>query len=270
MRSQRSETSVEFKDKVVAITGASGGIGRELCRYFGKEGARIVAFDISPAVKEFARELSREGIATESAVFDIGDNGAVKAAFAGLPKAFASIDVLINNAGVSKNPALARTPPEGWSDDVNANLNGAYNCSYAVLPGMQARKRGVIVNIGSVNGFSALGDAAYSAGKAGMVSLTRSLAQEFGRYNIRVNIVCPGTVRTPIWDERSKRNPEVLKQLTRWYPLGRIVEPIEVMRAVAFLASDAASAITGVSLPVDCGLMAGNIVMARELTLEDF
>jgi len=135
---------------------------------------------------------------------------------------------------------------------------------------MQARKQGVIVNIGSVNGFSALGDAAYSAGKAGMVSLTRSLAQEFGRYNIRVNIVCPGTVRTPIWDERSKKNPDVLKQLTRWYPLGRIVEPIEVMRAVAFLASDAASAITGVSLPVDCGLMAGNIVMARELILEDF
>jgi NAD(P)-dependent dehydrogenase (short-subunit alcohol dehydrogenase family) len=103
-----------------------------------------------------------------------------------------------------------------------------------------------------------------------MASLTRSLAQEFGRFNIRVNLVAPGTVRTPIWDHRMKRNPEVLKQLTRWYPLGRVVEPIEVMRAVAFLASDAASAITGVSLPVDCGLSAGNIVMARELTLEEF
>jgi NAD(P)-dependent dehydrogenase (short-subunit alcohol dehydrogenase family) len=135
---------------------------------------------------------------------------------------------------------------------------------------MKARRAGVIVNIGSVNGLSALGDAAYSAGKAGMISLTKSLALEFGRYNIRVNIVCPGTVRTPIWDKRAARNPEVLKQLTRWYPLGRIVEPIEVMRAVAFLASDAASAITGVVLPVDCGLTAGNVVMARELTLEEF
>jgi len=93
---------------------------------------------------------------------------------------------------------------------------------------------------------------------------------EFGRYNIRANIVCPGTVRTPIWDHRAARNPEVLERLTRWYPLGRVVEPIEVMRAVAFLASDAASAITGVVLPVDCGLTAGNIVMARELTLEEF
>ena len=130
--------------------------------------------------------------------------------------------------------------------------------------------KGAIVNIGSVNALSALGDAAYSAGKAGMISLTKSCALEFGRYNIRVNIVCPGTVRTPIWDERAARDPEVLVRLTRWYPLGRIVEPIEVMRAVAFLASDAASAITGVVLPVDCGLTAGNIVMARELTLEEF
>src|SRR4029453_10941170 len=115
----------------------------------------------------------------------------------------------------------------------------------------------------------AYGDAAYSAGKAGLISLTRSLALEYGRYNLRVNIVCPATVRTPIWDERSSRNPNVLTQLRRWYPLGRIVEPIEVIHAVAFLASDAASGITGVVLPVDCGLTAGNLVMARELTLED-
>lgn len=261
---------MKFKGNVVAITGASGGIGRELCRYFGGEGATIAAFDLSPAVMAFADELRTTGIKAEAAVVDIGDANAVKEVFARLQSTLGDAEILINNAGVSHNPALGRTTPEGWRDDVNANLNGAYNCACAVLPGMQARKKGVIVNIGSVNGFSALGDAAYSAGKAGMVSLTRSLAQEFGRHNIRVNIVCPGTVRTPIWDERSKRNPEVLEQLTRWYPLGRIVEPIEVMHAVAFLASDAASAITGVALPVDCGLMAGNIVMARELILEDF
>jgi len=170
---------------------------------------------------------------------------------------------------VSRNPTLERTTPEGFRDDIDANLNGAYNCAYAVLPSMKARRAGAIVNIGSVNGLSALGDAAYSAAKAGMISLTRALALEFGRYNIRANIVCPGTVRTPLWNDRTRRNPEVLRQLERWYPLGRIVEPVEVARAVAFLASDAASAITGAVLPVDCGLSAGNIVMARELTIED-
>jgi NAD(P)-dependent dehydrogenase (short-subunit alcohol dehydrogenase family) len=261
---------VEFQGKVVAITGAAGGIGQELCRHFAGEGASIAALDWSESITSFAEELRAEGIRMESAVVDIGDAEAVASAFAKLAAALGPVDILINNAGVSHNPSLERTTPEGWRDDVNINLNGAYNCAYAVLPAMKARRAGVIVNIGSVNGLSALGDPAYSAGKAGMISLTKALALEFGRYNIRANIVLPGTVRTPIWDHRAARNPEVLTQLKRWYPLGRIVEPIEVMRAVAFLASDAASAITGAVLPVDCGLTAGNIVMARELTLEDF
>ena len=261
---------MEFKNKVVAITGASGGIGRELCNYFGREGAAIAAFDKSEAVTTFAEQLRGRGMRAESAVVDISNATAVGSAFARTVAALAPIDILINNAGVTRHPSLEHTTPEGFSQEIEVNLNGAYNCAYAVLPGMRARRRGAIVNIGSVNGLAALGDAAYSAGKAGLISLTKALALEFGRYNIRANIVCPGTVRTPIWDERVARNPTVLTELARWYPLGRIVEPIEVMRAVAFLASDAASAITGVVLPVDCGLTAGNIVMARELTLEDF
>jgi NAD(P)-dependent dehydrogenase (short-subunit alcohol dehydrogenase family) len=260
---------VDFQDKVVAITGASGGIGRELCKYFGDQGAAIAAIDRSDSVTAFADRLRSEGIRIESATGDIGDAGAVASAFARFAELLGPIDILINNAGVTTNASLERTTPDGFRDDVHVNLNGAYNCTYAVLPAMKTRRAGAIVNIGSVNGLAAFGDAAYSAGKAGMISLTKALALELGRYNIRANIVCPGTVRTPLWNERASRNPAVLTQLTRWYPLGRIVEPIEVVRAVAFLASDAASAITGVVLPVDCGLMAGNIVMARELTLED-
>src|SRR5687768_12832339 len=261
---------MQFTGKVAAITGAAGGIGRELCRFFGGEGARIAALDSSPTVMEFAEELRTSGIKAAAEVVDIGDAGAIREAFARLARVAGAADILINNAGISRNPSLEGTTPEGFADDVNVNVNGAYNCCYAVLPAMKAKRAGVIVNIGSVNGLSALGDAAYSVGKAGMISLTKSLAVEFGRYGIRANIVCPATVRTPIWAERAARNPKVLEQLARWYPLKRIVEPIEVMRAVAFLASDAASAITGAVLPVDCGLTAGNIVMARELTLEDF
>jgi NAD(P)-dependent dehydrogenase (short-subunit alcohol dehydrogenase family) len=260
---------VEFHNKVVAVTGASGGIGRELCTHFGEQGAVIAALDRNEAVLGFAEQLRTAGITIEAAVVDIVDADAVLSAFAKVTAHLGPVDILINNAGVSRNPSLERTTPAGFHDDVNANLNGAFNCTYAVLPDMKARRSGTIVNIGSVNGLAALGDAAYSAGKAGLISLTKAVALEFGRYNIRANIVCPGTVRTPLWNERASRNPEVLTQLERWYPLGRIVEPIEVMRAVAFLASDAASAITGVVLPVDCGLTAGNIVMARELTLEN-
>jgi NAD(P)-dependent dehydrogenase (short-subunit alcohol dehydrogenase family) len=269
MPSRHSETDVEFSNRVIAITGAAGGIGQAMCRYFAEQGAAIVALDRSDAVNEVADSLRSAGSTIEAAVVDIVDADAVRATFERLSARLGQVDVLINNAGLSRHPSLERTPPAGFRDDVDLNLNGAFNCTHAVLPEMKARRSGVIVNVGSVNGLTALGDAAYSAGKAGLISLTKSLALELGRYNIRANIVCPGTVRTPLWNERVSRNPEVLTQLTRWYPLGRIVEPIEVMRAVAFLASDAASAITGVVLPVDCGLSAGNIVMARELTLED-
>jgi NAD(P)-dependent dehydrogenase (short-subunit alcohol dehydrogenase family) len=121
------------------------------------------------------------------------------------------------------------------------------------------REAGVVdlvffVNIGAINGLYALGDPAYSAAKAGLINFTKALAM----------------VRTPLWEERGSRNPKILSDLVRWYPLGRIVVPIDVARAAAFLVSDAAAAITGAILPVDCGLSAGNIEMTRELTLEPY
>lgn len=258
--------SGQFSGKTVAITGAAGGIGQWLCRFFGQEGATIAALDRSDRVMALVDKLAGEGIEAKAAIANIASADEVKAAFAG----FGDVHLLINNAGVSRHPTLAVTDPAGWGADMASNLNGAYACAHAVLPQMVERRSGSIVNVGSVNGLSALGDPAYSAAKAGMIAMTKAIAMEYGRYGIRANCVLPGTVRTPIWDERKAKDPNVLKQLERWYPLGRIVEPDEVARVIAFLASDAASAVTGVALPVDCGLTAGNIVMARELTLEDF
>jgi NAD(P)-dependent dehydrogenase (short-subunit alcohol dehydrogenase family) len=260
---------MSFAGKIVAITGAAGGIGQALCRFFGAENAKIAAIDIRDEVKAFVDQLRGDGIVAEAAVVDIGDPESVASGFAELAARLGDIDILVNNAGYSKHPTHAKTDPDGWRSDVNGNLNGAYNCAYAVLPAMTKRRAGAIVNVGSVNGLSALGDPAYSAAKAGMISLTQSLALEYGRYGVRVNIVLPGTVRTPLWNTRARKDPKVLATLVRWYPLARIVEPDDIARAVAFLASDAAAAITGVALPVDCGLSAGNLVMTRELTLED-
>ena len=261
---------MSFAGQVVAITGAAGGIGRALCRHFAAEGATIAAIDKSAAVEEFVGELKASKTRASAQVADVGVADEVMRAFSALSAELGSVDILINNAGFSEHPTFARTDPQAWQHDVNGNLNGAYNCAYAVIPAMKEKRRGSIIAIGSVNGMSALGDPAYSAAKAGMISLTRSLAVEYGRYGIRANIVLPGTVRTPLWDRKASNSPEVLARLERWYPLGRIVEPEDVARVVAFLASDAAAAITGVALPVDCGLSAGNIVMTRELTLQDF
>ncbi len=135
------ELSVEFQGKVVAITGAAGGIGRELCRHFGGEGATIAALDRSGSLTAFAEELRGDGVRVESAVVDIGDAEGVASAFAKLAAAFGPVDILINNAGVSHNPSLQRTTPDGWRDDVNINLNGAYNCAHAVLPGHEGAAR---------------------------------------------------------------------------------------------------------------------------------
>lgn len=260
----------EFEDKVVAVTGAAGGIGQSMCRHFGELGAVIVAIDINPNVSDLVRALMDDEIEAAEFVVDITDVEQVRETFARADKIFGPIDVLINNAGYSEHRTIAKTDPEDWRNDINGNLNGAYYCADAVLPTMKLRRTGSIITIGSVNGFHALGDPAYSAAKAGLISMTKALAMEYGRYGIRANLIAPGTVRTPLWEERAAKNPKILAELVRWYPLGRVVDPIDVTRAAAFLASDAAAAITGVVLPVDCGLTAGNIVMARELTLENF
>lgn len=254
-----------FAGKTVVITGAAGGIGQSLSLWFGQRGARIIGIDKSVNAAAALTALEDNGIDAMFLRLDIGDIAAVAEAFGELDR----VDVLINNAGYSNHHVLRLTTPESWAEEINGNLNGAFNCAHAAIERMKPQGGGAIINIASVNGQSALGDPAYSAGKAGMISLTRTLAQELGKHGIRANCVMPGTVRTPLWRERAQKDPEVLKTLERWYPLGRIVEPEEVAEVVGFLASDASSAVSGAVIPVDCGLSAGNIVMTRELTLED-
>jgi NAD(P)-dependent dehydrogenase (short-subunit alcohol dehydrogenase family) len=132
-----------FKGKVVAITGAAGGIGQSLCKYFDSEGAAIAAIDKSSALEAFAADL---GIA--HAIADVGDASAVADAFKTLAGALGPIDILVNNAGFSEHPTFARTDPAGWRHDVNGNLNGAYFCAHAVLPGMTEKGKGSIIAIG--------------------------------------------------------------------------------------------------------------------------
>ena len=253
----------DFSNRTVLITGAAGGIGQALCRYFGAQGAAIAALDQKDTVLSWAEELNKTGVRAAAAVADIGAVDQVEAAVEQLRAELGPMTIIINNAGFSTRGTLEETTPESWHHDINGNLNGAYNCTAAVLADLKAHGRGAIVNIGSVNGLSSLGDPAYSAAKAALISYTKALAMEYGRFGIRANMVAPGTVRTPIWEKRIKT--DTFETLFKWYPLGRVAEPIDIAKAVAFLAADDAAAISGVVLPVDCGLSAGNIVLAREL-----
>lgn len=271
------DLTVDFSGRTALITGAHGGIGQSLCRLFAGHGAAVAGLDRKADVAGFAAELAREfpDCRAIGLVADIADGEAVAGAVARAGETLGPIDILVNNAGFSPASSLATTGSDDWVAAIDGNLNGTYHCTSAVLETMTARDQddggrgGTIVNIGSVNGLISVGDPAYSAAKAGMISYTKAVAMEYGRYGIRCNIVCPGTVRTPIWDHRVARNPDILDQLSRWYPLGRVARPIEIAKAVAFLASDHAAAITGAVLTVDCGLTAGNPVMTREVTLED-
>ena len=163
-----------FEGKVVAITGAAGGVGLSLCRYFIDEGAKVAAIDRKASVETLASDLKAPAKAFFSVVADISETAQVDRAFASLAGALGPVDVLVNNAGGSAYRSFARTDPAGWRHDIDGNLNSAYDCAHAVIPGMVAKRSGVIIGIGSVNGLSALGDPAYSAAKAAMISLTRS------------------------------------------------------------------------------------------------
>ena len=258
-----------FLGTTVVITGAVGGIGQALARAFGGAGARIAALDINASVQGFVDELAGEGIEAVAAVVDIASKDQVQAGFAQIRNQLGPVSILVNNAGFSTGNSLESSSADSWAHDIGGNLNGAYFCTSQALNDMK-ETGGNIINISSVNGFLSLGDPAYSAAKAGLNSFTKAVAMEYGRHDIRCNAICPGTVRTPLWVERMKKNPEILRDLVKWYPLRRVVDPEDIANTAIFLASDAARAITGAILPVDCGFSAGNILMSRELTLEAF
>lgn len=255
-----------IQGKTILITGAAGGIGAVLCREMG-HGNRILALDIdAEPLEALVSQLRREGRSIEALPVDVRDREAVQAALA----PFGYVDILVNNAGGTATPSFASMTEASWRRDLDVNLTGAYHCFEAVRPLMETRHAGVVINVGSTNGLTAIGHPAYSAAKAGLISFTKSLALEFGPKGIRANIVLPGTVATAAWRSRVERNPEIFSRLRDLYPLRRIVTGEDVAHAVIFLASTYASAITGAVLSVDCGLLAGNVVLAHELTQEDF
>jgi len=251
--------------RTTLVTGAAGGIGQALCRTFLAAGDRVLALDRDRAALD--RFLDTLGDARVTPVVDdLTDAERLHSMLESHPP----VDVLVANAGTAASTTLRDTTPATWRTDLDANLTATYVSVEAVLPGMRARGRGAIAIIGSVNGVHALGHPAYSAAKAGLISYTKSLAIEYGRDGVRANIVLPGTVKTPAWEARVERNPQVFEQLRKWYPLDDFATPDDVAQAALFLCSPAARIITGVALPVDGGLLAGNRVMAQELTLETF
>jgi NAD(P)-dependent dehydrogenase (short-subunit alcohol dehydrogenase family) len=257
--------------RIVLVTGAAGGIGRTLVFRFVSSGDTVLAQDwVESGLDQVVTECGGQTGKVCKILADLTDAPMVFEKIGAAIRTHGTVDILVANAGVASLSTIRKTTIESWRHDVDINLNGTMHSVQAVLPGMLSKRKGNIVVIGSVNALIALGHPAYSAAKAGLISYVKSLATELGPVGVRANVILPGTVRTPIWQERINNNPALFEQLIKWYPLGRLVEPNDIADAALFLASDAAAAITGAVLPVDCGLLAGNRLMASELTLESF
>ena len=240
-----------LKGKRVLVTGAGGGLGTAICQAFAAAGAELIAADVAGANLDHLPAHQRVS-------FDLRDLAGSVAAAQAMVSEGTTPDILINNAGWTRLETMGPLTPEKAVDEISLNLTAVVAFTAPLAKAMAARKHGSIVFISSVNALAHYGNPAYAAAKAGINAYAKGLAVEWGRFGIRANVVCPGSIRTPAWDHRIARDASIPEKLAAVYPLERIVTAPEVANAVVFLASDLAAGITGAILPVDAGLSAGN------------
>ncbi len=249
---------MRFNGKVAIITGGTSGIGLATAELFSAEGARVVLMARSATRgKEAVERVTSAG---GQAVFVHGDvsvSADCRQCVATAVEAYGRLDILFNNAGVIHvNRNLVDTTEEEWDATLNSNLKGIFWMSKYAIPHI-AKNGGAIINNASIFGLvGGNGVAAYCAAKGGVINLTRSMAIDHAAQNIRVNCVCPGSVDTPLLENEMNDLGGVEKQLPKFasrHPMNRIASPKEIARAVAYLASDDASFVTGIALPVDGG-----------------
>ena len=240
---------------VAAITGAASGIGAACARELAARGARVAMLDRDERVHAVAKEVGGRAW-----VVDVADQAALEHCAEAIEAELGATQILVNSAGVIQVPLPPeRLPMDSWDEVVRVDQRGTYLCSLVFGARMAARRAGSIVNIASVAGMRSMPLHAYAPAKAAVISMTECLAAEWGPAGVRVNSVSPGYTRTPALQAAIDKGERDVSALERNSALGRLVEPDEIARAVAFLAGPDAAAITGINLPVDCGwLVAGS------------
>ncbi len=241
-------------DKVAIVTGAGQGIGKAIALALAQEGANIVVSDIDELLaKNTAEEISKTtGVQTISAKTDVSNSSDVENLVKMTLDKFQKIDILINNAGITRDNLIIRMSEQEWNSVIDVNLKGVFNCTKTVSKVMIKQRQGRIVNIASVVGLMGNpGQVNYSASKGGVIAFTKSCARELAGRNILVNAVAPGFIKTRMTDALSE---EQKKKLTELIPLNRLGEPEDVAKVVVFLCSDDSSYITGQVISVNGGM----------------
>lgn len=259
---------MRFEGKAALITGAGSGIGRATALLLARQGCLIGALDINgESLQSLEAELKQFDSASFCSCGEIGKSGDVRDYVACAAKSFGRIDFLFNNAGVEFVAALAETSESEWDHVHDTNMKGTFLMTKEVLPHMRAIGSGAIVNNASDAGLRGIKiNAAYSSSKAGIIHLTRSIALDYGKYNIRCNCICPGCIKTPLCErfnaEVGSRKGQTGEQslhdfVEAMIPMQRVGLPEEVASLVSFLFSNEASYISGAVIPIDGGLTAG-------------
>lgn len=245
---------MRLKNKIAIVTGAGSGIGRATAIRFACEGARVVVNDINTAGGE--ETVRRIAEARGQSIFveaDVADEAAVARMVEAAVKNYGPPEILAHVAICSRESVATNE----WTPNVEVGMHGTWLCAQAVLPGMKAMGRGSIVNISSVNALMGFGNThVYSGVKAGIIGLSRSLCGELGKYGIRINCICPGTIVTEIWQPLIEEDPGIVERLEKLYPLRRLGKPEDIANAALFLASDESSFATGAVFVIDGGVTA--------------
>lgn len=239
---------MKFQDQVVVITGASRGIGRAIAEAFASEGAKVACI----ATTQAGADATAAAISGRGYALDVSNAAEVDAVFAQIESDLGTPQVLVNNAGITRDTLMLRMKEEDWDRVLEVNLKGAFNCCKTVAKPMMKARTGRIVNITSIVGITgAAGQANYAAAKAGMIGLTKSLAKELGSRGITCNAVAPGFIETDMTAELSE---EMREGVIKNAPAGRLGSGADIANAVLFLASPESGYITGQTLVVDGGL----------------
>ena len=251
---------MRFDEKVIVVTGGALGIGKAACEIFAERGASVAILDWDEkAGSETCEEIVAKGGKAIFQKVNVADFAEVENAVQKVAETFGKINSLTVSAGIQRYGTAVSTDEAQWEEVLNVNLKGAWNVAKAVIPFLRISGGGTIVNVSSVQALASQQNVlAYTVSKHGLLGLTRSMAMDFAKENIRANCVCPGTVDTPMlkWAASLDPNPQsVYDACNQMHPLGRIAQPREIAEVVAFLAHESSSFVTGAIWTVDGGLL---------------